>query len=226
MRDAPPSPVMLSASMPAGRPSANLPEVRPGHVSSPGKPCGPCAFPARSGRRPLCFPPWPLSSAVERTAMISWSARSSAAGDAGEMSETGGVRHRLGPEPESSVLAAPLQGRLYGGSRRSASACGRGLAFADTTRVSRFPSGPGLVHARRRAIGKPWCIAVFRADGGAPLVLGVGDDDLAVRELDLVAGTAVHHLGRGDDAGRPAVGPEQVITDRHLAHRRPPCGSW
>jgi hypothetical protein len=38
------------------------------------------------------------------------------------------------------------------------------------------------------------------------LVFRIGDDDLAVVELDLVAGATVHHLGRGDDPGGLAVG--------------------
>src|SRR5690606_11517654 len=59
---------------------------------------------------------------------------------------------------------------------------------------------------------------------GAPLVLGVRDDDLAVRELDLVAGAVVHDVGRGDDPGRLSVGPDQVVADLDLPHRRPARG--
>src|SRR6185437_10597124 len=74
---------------------------------------------------------------------------------------------------------------------------------------------PGRDHPRREKLA--------RAPGipGEPLVALIGDDDLAVVELDLVAGAAVHHLGRGDDPGGLAVGAEQLIADADLAHRRP-----
>jgi hypothetical protein len=49
----------------------------------------------------------------------------------------------------------------------------------------------------------------------------IGDDHLTVVELDLVAGAAVHDLGRGHDARRPAVGADQMVADADLAHRGP-----
>ena len=55
-----------------------------------------------------------------------------------------------------------------------------------------------------------------------PLVSRVGDDDGPVRELDLVAGSAMHDVGRCDNGGRFAVRSDQLVADRDLAHRRPP----
>jgi hypothetical protein len=52
-------------------------------------------------------------------------------------------------------------------------------------------------------------------------VFRIGDDDGAVVELDLVARTTVHHLGRGDDPGGLAVRAEKLVADANLAHRRP-----
>jgi hypothetical protein len=49
----------------------------------------------------------------------------------------------------------------------------------------------------------------------------IGDDHLTVVELDLVAGAAVHDLGGGHHARRPAVGADQLVTDADLAHRGP-----
>jgi hypothetical protein len=52
-------------------------------------------------------------------------------------------------------------------------------------------------------------------------MLGIGDDDGSVRELDFVAGPAAQHLGRRDNGRRPAVGPEQLVADRDVRHGRP-----
>jgi hypothetical protein len=59
-------------------------------------------------------------------------------------------------------------------------------------------------------------------------VLGVGDDHGPVGELDLVAGAAVQDVGRGADGRRPAVGTEQLVPDRDIAHGRPAGrgGEW
>src|SRR5205823_7676870 len=86
---------------------------------------------------------------------------------------------------------------------------GRGLAPLGTGDL------PGRDHPGREKLAKvPW-------SPGEPLMVLVGDDHLAVVELDLVAGTAVHHLGRGDDPGGLTVGAEQLVADADLAHRRP-----
>jgi hypothetical protein len=54
----------------------------------------------------------------------------------------------------------------------------------------------------------------------------ISDDHLTVVELDLVAGAAVHDLGRGHDGRGPAVGADQLVADTDLAHRGPAgwCG--
>jgi len=56
----------------------------------------------------------------------------------------------------------------------------------------------------------------------------VGGDHLAVVELDLVAGAAVHDLGRGHDGRGTAVGADQLVADADLAHRGPAGrrGQW
>jgi len=52
-------------------------------------------------------------------------------------------------------------------------------------------------------------------------MLAVRDDDLAIRELDLVAGTPVHHV-RGRNYGRrPPVRADQLIAGGDLTHGRP-----
>ena len=56
-----------------------------------------------------------------------------------------------------------------------------------------------------------------------PQVRGVGDDRLAVREAHLVAGSARHDLGRGDDRRRSSVHAEHQIADPERTHR-PPAG--
>lgn len=60
--------------------------------------------------------------------------------------------------------------------------------------------------------------------GGAPLMLGVGDEHRAVGEHDIEARAPVHDLGGRDDAGRRTVGVEQYVADRDLAHGGPPAG--
>src|SRR5690349_22205918 len=50
----------------------------------------------------------------------------------------------------------------------------------------------------------------------------VGDDYLAVVELDCVAGAAVHDLGGGDDLAGLAVGAARRVPVADLAHRAPP----
>ena len=59
------------------------------------------------------------------------------------------------------------------------------------------------------------------AGGGAPLVLGIGHDDRAVAELDLVAGAAVHDLGGSQHPGGAAVRAEEHVAGLDLAHRGP-----
>jgi hypothetical protein len=54
----------------------------------------------------------------------------------------------------------------------------------------------------------------------------IGDDDGTVIELDLVAGAAVHDLGRGHNLRGLAVGPDQLIANADLAHRRPSSWRW
>ena len=56
---------------------------------------------------------------------------------------------------------------------------------------------------------------------GAPAVLGVGHDDRAVGELDLEAGPAGHDLGGRHHRRRSPVGPDQLVADSDLGHRRP-----
>ena len=56
-----------------------------------------------------------------------------------------------------------------------------------------------------------------------PEVRGVGNDRLAVREAHLVAGSARHDLGRGDDRRRSSVHAEHKIAHPQRTHR-PPAG--
>src|SRR5215471_15047189 len=67
-------------------------------------------------------------------------------------------------------------------------------------------------------------LSVVAASGSVPckpLMLAVRDDDSAVRELDLVTGTPVHHV-RGRDHGRRApIRADQLIADGDLAHGGP-----
>ena len=57
-------------------------------------------------------------------------------------------------------------------------------------------------------------------------MLGVRHDHRPIGELDLVAGAAIHDLGRGHHPSRLPVGADQMVTDADLAHRRPTgrCG--
>ena len=67
-------------------------------------------------------------------------------------------------------------------------------------------------------------LSVVAASGSVPckpLMLGVGHDDFAVRELDLVAGTPVHHVRGCDHRRRAAVRADQLIADGDLPHGRP-----
>src|SRR5690606_37806815 len=77
----------------------------------------------------------------------------------------------------------------------------------------RRPPGTGERKVRPQVGVSPADLPAVGPGRGAPLVLGVRDDDLAVRELDLVAGAVVHDVGRGDDPGRLSVGPDQVVAD-------------
>src|SRR5262247_3720606 len=74
-------------------------------------------------------------------------------------------------------------------------------------------------HRRSIAFTAATELSVVTASGSVPckpLMLAVGDDDLAVRELDLVAGTPVHYV-RGRDHGRRApVGSDQLIAEGDL----------
>ena len=74
-----------------------------------------------------------------------------------------------------------------------------------------------------RAGRRLWCRSCSSADARRsparravvrqPLVLGVGDDDRAVGELDLEARPVEPDLERGDDRGRPPVGIQEPIAD-------------
>jgi hypothetical protein len=52
-------------------------------------------------------------------------------------------------------------------------------------------------------------------------VLGVGHNDRAVREFDLIARPAQHNRGRGHHQRWQPVGIEQLITNGDVTHRRP-----
>ena len=57
-------------------------------------------------------------------------------------------------------------------------------------------------------------------------MLLVGDDHLAVGELDLKARPPAHDLGRGDHPRRLAVRAQQQVPWAHQSHRRPPERGW
>ena len=129
----------------------------------------------------------------------------------------GAVRRRV-PSPARHRAA-------YGGNGRSASGSSSGAAFV-TEWLSRGPwsrSGP----CARSPPSSGSARYVYRSAGdgwpglGQPLVLGVGHDHRAVGEVHLVAGPVGHHVGRGDDRRRAAVGADHPVADRDLAHRRP-----
>ncbi len=56
---------------------------------------------------------------------------------------------------------------------------------------------------------------------GQPLMRGIRDDDRAIREFDLIAGAAMHHLCGRDHMSRLTVGSQQLVADGDVAHGRP-----
>ena len=119
----------------------------------------------------------------------------------------------LGADRPRAPTATPS---AYGGDRSSASGSCSG------TRVAHPVAGPQprrLGRPRRRRPARAWCGPPADRPGGAdglgqPAVLGVGDDDRAVGELDLEARPAGHDLGRRHDRRR-------VGRRRPSAGRRP-----